>query len=487
MQELLTVSASELARRIRAGRSSSAEVVEAHIARIQEVNPRLNAVVAERFDAARAEARAADRRLAAEGPERAPPLLGVPFTIKENFSTPGLPWTSGLLARQGLTPARDAPVVARLRAAGAIPLGVTNVSELCMWMEAHNRVYGVTRNPYDPSRIVGGSSGGEGAIVGAGGAPFGVGSDIGGSLRMPAFFNGVFTHKASGGLVPNTGQFPLAHGPVLRMLTTGPLCRRAEDLMPLLRIMAGPDGEDGGCVPFALGEPAAVQARGLRVLDLRAVRLGGAERALLEAQGRAADALGALGAAVERVELEALGGPRSQLEALSLWAARLHFEDGTSYKSLLADRQGRAEVNAWAELLKLLVGRSAHTLPSVLLGLLEDLTRPTEGLLRPALGQGRRLRAALAERLGRDGVLLFPSHPRVAPRHRAPLLRPFAWVYTALWNALELPVTQVPLGLDRRGLPLGVQVVGGPGQDHLTVAVALWLERALGGWVPPPA
>ncbi|HSA20240.1 MAG TPA: amidase, partial [Myxococcota bacterium] len=396
------------------------------------------------------------------------------------------PWTSGLVSRQGLSPIRDAPAVARLRAAGGIPLGVTNVSELCMWMESHNRVYGVARNPYDPTRIVGGSSGGEGAIVGAGGSPFGLGSDIGGSLRLPAFFNGVFTHKCTGGLVPNTGQFPLAHGPVLRMLTTGPLCRRAEDLMPLLRVLAGPDGQDEGCQALPLGDPAAVRPDAVRVLDARAVALGGAEPALLTAQDRAADALGALGAAVERVELPELGGPGGLLEALSLWAARLHFEDGTSYKELLADHTGRPAVNGWAEAARLLLGRSDHTLPSVLLALLEDLAGPTERLLRKALVQGQQMRRALAERLGRDSVILFPSYPRVAPRHREPLRRPFAWVYTALWNALELPVTQVPLGLDARGLPLGVQVVGGPCQDHLTIAVAQWLERERGGWVPPP-
>src|SRR5207237_4871758 len=147
-----------------------------------------------------------------------------------------------------------APTVGGLRAAGAIPLGVTNLSELCMWMESNNRVYGRTGNAYDPRRTAGGSSGGEGAIVGAAGAPFGLGSDIGGSIRMPAFFNGVFGHKPTGGLVPNSGQFPMAHGPALRYLTTGPIARHAEDLMPLLRILAGPDGDDAGCVAMELGD-----------------------------------------------------------------------------------------------------------------------------------------------------------------------------------------------------------------------------------------
>src|SRR5262249_8717417 len=152
--------------------------------------------------------------------------------------------TGGLYARRGKPATRDATAVKRLRAAGAIPLGVTNVSELCMWMESANTVYGRTSNPYDLARTPGGRSGGEGAIVGAGASPVGLGSDVGGSIRMPAFFCGVFGHKPTGGLIPNTGQFPIAENDALRYLTTGPLCRRAEDLWPIVRTLAGPDGED---------------------------------------------------------------------------------------------------------------------------------------------------------------------------------------------------------------------------------------------------
>ncbi len=114
-----------------------------------------------------------------------------------------------------------------------------------MWIESYNHVYGRTSNAYDPTRTAGGSSGGEGAAVGSGGSPFGLGSDVGGSIRLPAFFNGVFGLKPSPGVVPNTGQFPVTHGDAARLLTMGPLARRAEDLMPLLRLIAGPDGEDG--------------------------------------------------------------------------------------------------------------------------------------------------------------------------------------------------------------------------------------------------
>ena len=182
-------SAQSLARALRAGAISSLELVEAHMERIRRANPAMNAMVRERFSAARAEARAVDAAMG--GGEDLPPLAGLPCSIKECFALRGMPQTSGLVARRGWLAHEDAPAVARLRAAGAIPLGVTNVSELCMWMESANKLYGRTGNPYNPDRIVGGSSGGEAAVVAAGGAVFGLGSDVGGSIRMPAFFNGM--------------------------------------------------------------------------------------------------------------------------------------------------------------------------------------------------------------------------------------------------------------------------------------------------------
>jgi fatty acid amide hydrolase 2 len=206
--DLLTLSGIELARRIRQGEASSAEVVERHIEQIERVNPRLNAVVRNRFEEARVEAKHADARVRAGNGAELPPLLGVPCTIKESISLSGMPNSSGMVSRAHLTASQDATVVERLRSAGAIPLGVTNVPELTIWAATFNRVYGRTNNAYDPRRVAGGSSGGEGAIVGAGASPFGIGTDLGGSIRAPSFCNGVFGHKPSGGLVPGTGQFP---------------------------------------------------------------------------------------------------------------------------------------------------------------------------------------------------------------------------------------------------------------------------------------
>ncbi len=478
MEALLRLSGLELARGIRAREFTAGEVVAAHIARLRAVGPRLNAVVRQRFAGALAEARRVDERLRAGLDEPPPPYWGVPCTIKEAFAVTGMPWSAGLVARGRTIAGADATGVARLRAAGAIVLGVTNTSELCMWMEAANRVYGRTANPYAPGRIAGGSSGGEGAVIGAGGSPFGLGADVGGSIRMPAFFCGVFGHKPSGGLVPNSGQFPIARGEALRMLTTGPLCRRAADLMPLLRILAGPDGRDAECRRRPLGDPAQLDLARLRVLDVAGDGWLPVAPALRRAQRRAAAALAAAGARVRPARFSGLRW------SLLIWAAELAARDGGSYRARLG--QG-VPIGRARELARWLVGRSAHTLPSLGLAAIEQLTAGPQAIEARARQAGARLREELVAALGADGVMLYPSHPRPAPRHNAPLLRPFAWTYTAVFNALELPVTQVPLGLGPGGLPLGVQVVAGPGRDHLGIAVALALERACGGWVWPGA
>ena len=238
-------SATDLARAIRTGELTSREVVEAHIERLEQAQPHTRAIARDRFDAALQDADAADERVAGGG--ELPPLLGVPCTIKESIQLAGMPNCAGLVERKDFICETSSPAAERLLTAGAIPLGVTNTSELTMWIESENRVYGRTRNAYDKTRIAGGSSGGEGAAVGSGGAPFGLGSDIGGSIRLPAFFNGVFGHKPSPGTVPNTGQFPSTEGDAARLLTMGPITRRAEDLMPVLRLIAGPDGQDERC------------------------------------------------------------------------------------------------------------------------------------------------------------------------------------------------------------------------------------------------
>jgi fatty acid amide hydrolase 2 len=471
MNRRLTLSATELAARIRDRELTSIAVVDAHIERIEAVNSRLNAVVCTRFDEARREARAADAAIA-RADAGLGPLHGVPCSIKECFALTGMPNTAGLVARKGQPATRDAFAVARLREAGAIPLGVTNTSELCMWMESNNKVYGRTSNPYDATRIVGGSSGGEGAIIGAGGAPFGLGSDIGGSIRMPAFFNGVFGHKPTGGLVCNDGQYPVPGEAANTYLTTGPLARRAEDLAPLLRIMAG------AAAATRIDDPAAVDVAELELIVVEGDGLTRVSAELAQAQRAAAEALGARGAKVRTAKVKGFAS------ALEIWSSMLDAAGGPSYASLLGDG---VEVAGGRELVRWALGRSPYTLPSLCLVLLEKLPRllPSHG--KRFVEAGLALRAEVSDLLGPRGVMLYPPYPTTAPRHNRPLFPPFHWVYTAVFNVLELPVTAAPLGLDRKGLPLGVQIAANHGNDHLTIAVALELERAFGGWVPPPS
>lgn len=473
---LLSASATELADGIRSGRVTSRTVVEAHIERIQRVNPILNAVVEERFEDALKEADLADDAVRLKEPEDLPPFHGVPCTIKEVFAIPGMRQTSGMVSRRDLVARDEAPTVTRLREAGAIVMGTTNVSELCMWMETSNKLYGRTNNAHDPRHIAGGSSGGEGAIVGAAGSPFGLGADIGGSIRMPAFFNGVFGHKPTGGLVPGTGQIPSPENAALRYNCTGPIARRAEDLMPLLRILAGPDGSDAGCFEQELGDPASVDLAATRVIDVRGNGFRRVSAELDETQERVARALDAAGADVRRARIESLK------RSLDMWAAMMSDAADTTFAQHLWGDTPRSSAK---ELVRLALRRSDHTLPAVALTILERAVSRMPRRTRRFVEQGRALAEEIEDLLGEQGVMLYPSYTSVAPRHNAPLFSAVNWIYTAVFNIAEMPVTQVPLGLNPQGLPLGVQVVGARGQDHVTIAVALELEKLFGGWSMP--
>jgi fatty acid amide hydrolase 2 len=462
-------SAIDLAKAIREGELTSREVVEAHVERARRLNPQLMAIAADRFDAALAEADAADARIREGGAvAELPPLLGVPCTIKESFAVAGMPNAAGLVHRRDVRAEVDAPAVARLRGAGAIPIGVTNTSEATMWIESSNRLYGRTNNAYNPKRTAGGSSGGEGAAIGAGFAPIGLGTDIGGSIRLPAFFNGVFGHKPSPGLVSVQGHFP---GPssdsTAEMLAAGPLVRRAEDLYPFMCAV----GER------AIADPATVNLDGLEVVVSEGTSLIPVRGELHDARERAAGALAAAGATIRRVRLTRMR------RAVEYYLANLSDAD--------EDLLGTFALDAAPRLPKVALDasrrRGPHTLQFALLFLAQRTTkRLPAGRTRRMIDAGKRLTGELEEAIG-DGVLLHPPFPRVAPRHGATIGRPWVLANAAVFNLTGMPVTEVPLGLSRQGLPLGVQVVARRDRDHVTIAVAQALERAFGGWVPPAA
>ncbi len=464
---MIDLPVTELLRRLRARELSPVELLETHIGRLEAVNPLLNAVIATRLDAAREEARRAEARYAAGG--ELPPLLGVPCTIKEFLRVEGMPHTGGGVPRHRDQVAwDDAVVVQRLRAAGAVVVGVTNVPEGGMWMETYNTAFGRTHNPWDLRRTPGGSSGGEAAAVASGAVPFGIGSDIGGSIRIPAAFCGIFGHKPSGFVVPNTGHWP-DDPSVSGYLCTGPMGRSAADLWAILQVIAGPDPGDPGSRPFELEAPDAVDPRELTVYALPG---NGRVRVWSEmrfAVARAAAALHEAGAHV--VELS----PRVLHDAFEIWAAALTRAGSEPYAELLGMQPGR-------ELWRLLRGTSEHTAPAVVTAALERLTHPFEGTAQRLLEARDQLQAELETLLGPRGVLLHPPYTRPAPRHIWPMLTPLDFICTGIFNALQMPATVAPVGLTSKGLPLAVQVVGRRGADGLTIAAAGLLERAFGGW-----
>lgn len=459
-----------LAEAVRRRDLSPVELVDAHLERIAQVDPALNAVVVKRFDAAREEARAAEARLSRKGP--VPPLLGVPCTVKEFLAVEGLPHTGGLHVRRHVRAQADSTVVARLREAGAIVMGTTNAPEGGLWHETHNRVYGRTANPHDLGRTSGGSSGGEGAIVAAGGSPFGIGSDVGGSIRIPAAFCGVFGHKPTHGLIPNTGHFPDA--PSEPYMACGPLTRTARDIAPILRVLAGPDGVDPLAGPWTVGDPDAVDLSGLTVYP---VPTNGRASVRPEVQTAVLDAAAALqdrGARIRELE------PGKLKHAFEIWATLLA-DQGIEYDALVTDGGRvslRREFPRWA------TGTSRHTGAVLAMVALQRAMNRLPDRTAKMRAVAASLQSELEALLGDRGVLLHPPFSRTAPRHRTiGIGNPVDAGVTAVFNILGFPVTVAPVGT-HLGMPTAVQVVARRGNDHLTIAAAMALEDAFGGWSP---
>ncbi len=472
MDEVLFMSAGELADKIRTQALTSVRVTQLHLEQMQRVNPMLNAIVVDRYAKARVQAQEADARITQahrDGTvDQLPPLLGVPCTIKESFAVSGMPNTAGSIHRQHLIADKDAPAVSRIKDAGAIILGLSNTSELCMWMESFNPVYGLTNNAYSEEHTAGGSSGGEGAIVGSGASPFGLGSDIGGSIRMPAMFNGVFGHKGSPGLIPNTGQFPQPEGIAQEMLSTGPICRRASDLPLLIGILSGQSGK--------MHSASADRVASLRILRRRPDSMVKASRPQTEALEQATLLLQQAGARVEYHDWPEFG------QAFDIWSNTLSSSGSTSFAEMMyGSREIRPALQALTRL-----GRqhAPHTLPLIMLSLLEHIPDLMPGRRERLLVMGQTLRQRIINALGDDGILLDLSYPTQAPRHYRSMLPPWGFPRSAIYNALRLPSTQVPMGV-RSGLPTGIQIVASPQQDVLTVSAALFLEEHTGGWTPP--
>ncbi len=477
-KDVLSASALEVSRFIKSRKLSARDAVGACIKRIEAVNPSLNAVVWKRYDAAIEDARRIDAMPLEELAKL--PLAGVPFTVKEFFSVEGAPWTGGIKARRNLVADADAPTVTRLRRAGAIPLGTTNVPEGGLWFETHNAIYGRTNNPWDLTRTPGGSSGGEGAIIAAGGSVFGLGSDIGGSVRLPAAFCGIASHKATGRLVPNSGQFPAPKSEALSMLLPGPMAKRASDLMPLLEILVGPDAGDPVCVESTLQKTSTVDFSQLTVWIARDNGRTPAETVMKVAVEDAARRLERKGATLREFDTKMLA------RGMEIWGATLGELEQDAYEEILASGSDKSRISLTQEIALFAMGRPNHTFAALAIGGAGSLLQKLTGKMGKELYErGQSLKAEFSELLGPHGVLLMPPFPCPAPKHHAPWRRPLSAAYTALFNVLETPASVVPIGFDRRGLPITVQIVGARHRDHVTLAVAELLDREFSGWVLP--
>ncbi|XP_069688947.1 fatty-acid amide hydrolase 2-B [Periplaneta americana] len=481
--KLLYYSATQLADMIRTGQVKSEDVVQAYIDRINEVNPLLNCVMDNRFEAAILDARFVDRvvqsgsrtvqQMATETP-----FLGVPMSVKESIAVKGMKNSSGQQRLDGKRAQEDAETVRLMRAAGAIPLVVTSTPELCMMIETYNKIIGTSNNPHDLRRTPGGSSGGEASLLSSAGSVIGLGSDIGGSLRIPAAFTGIFAHKPTPGAVPHTGHNPnCGDENWSRFFTIGPMMRYAEDLKPMLKVLANKNAdkllldervniknikfyymEDDGGSPITSAVARDVKAAMQRTVHyLQSVH----------------------GATVKKVDIKEMkyandiSGPLIlQLNGLS---SSQRSVDPESWKAIFRD------------ILKFYTCMSDTTFPPICYSVVKKLScGMSKSKLKVLKERNSALKKEFYAMLGNDGVFLYPTFIDGAHYHLESYYKILNISYTLIMNALEVPATNCPVGKNKHGMPIGIQIVTAPWQDRLSIAVAIALEAAFGGWIEPP-
>lgn len=477
----LITPAIKLSKQIKSGHITSEEVVESFIQRIKLINPIINAVVDKRFDTALREAREIDRKiddaLSGFGDKSILdlPLLGVPLSIKETIGVDGHSFTGGMLGRRFIKAAENAKSVDLLVKAGLIPIALTNIPEMAMWWDTWNPVYGRSLNPYDLSRITGGSSGGEAALLAAAGSVIGIGSDIGGSIRIPSHFCGIFGHKPTPFVVSNVGMYPLVKGEREKLLTVGPMCRYACDLRPLLKILA-----DNQAPKLNLDQP--VDLSNLKLFYLEDIGDPIVSKC-------SSDILFGMKSIVEHFQAKYKVAARKVTidefkYGLCLWYCEANVKDAPSMGMQIND--GRCEMNPYIELVKKVLNLSQHTLYSILSVFFQKLT-PTYGTSRHTYLSRRanEMRNKFNELVGNNGVLLMPCHPEAAPAHGTTILKALNVTYTSVASTLLSPITQCHLGMTAEGLPYGIQVIAKAYNDRYTLAVAEEIESSFGGWQPP--
>ena len=471
--------ATRLARAIRNGRIGSQEAVEAHLERIDRLNGPVNAlVVVDRAGAVKA-AKAADRALARKGAKPGP-LHGVPITIKEAFDVKGLHTTSSHLPLKDNVATSDATLVTRLRAAGAVILGKTNVPELCADFQTDSPLFGTTKNAWDPSRTAGGSTGGGAVAVAARLSPLELGSDIGGSVRNPAHYNGIFSLKPTEWRVPARGHVPDLPGitrAVRYMGTFGPLARSVDDLELALRIIAGPDGYEAEAAPVPLGSVPSLKAGDLRIAVLESNPLVAVSNDIAKVVQATAKLLSKAGAKVKRAEPAGLDWKQSwedwcdlyqyENRALQPLAERERFFpmiDSSDPSARSTARAARLDMGAFFAVLD----RRDQAMRAC-----ETFLDEYDAWLMPVMPDAAFIRQSQREPLVVDGV----PHPYF-----------FAGTsYNFLANLTGQPSIVLPCGFSKDGLPIGLQLTGKRWGEAKLLGVAKVLEKLLPSCPVPPA
>jgi len=454
-EDLIYRSASDMARLVRARSMSSEELVRAHLSRISEVNPKLNAVC--QIDEKGALTAARDADAALKRREEVGKLHGVPVTIKDSFDTKGMISTGGTEGRRGFVPATDATVVARLRAAGAIILGKTNTPELTLSYDTENLIYGRTGNPYDLARTPGGSSGGAAAILAVGGSALDIGSDTAGSIRIPAHFCGVAGLKPTFGRVSRAGHILPPGGGAGRRTHVGPMARFVEDLVLALSIISGPDPKDPEAEAAALEDPGTVHLPALRLGFFTETGKGRATPEMVQAVRSAAETLRAAGLKGEPARPPGLDTAAELLGALNSG-------DGGEYYQQLLRQCGTTNF---------------HPQTSQFLQRLRS-DRSFARKYDDVLIEWANLRESCLKFMKDFEILISPPCSNPAPQPKNLGFVDFS--YASFFNLLGWPAAVVRVGRTSSGLPKGVQIVGRPWKEHEVLAVALHLEKKLGGW-----
>jgi amidase len=477
-------SATELSTALAAKKVSAVELAQDAIGRIERHDGKINAICVRDFDRGLEAARAADAALA-RGETR--PLLGIPLTIKESYNIAGLPTTWGNPAHKDFMPPEDALAISRVKAAGGVILGKTNVPLGLGDWQSYNEIYGITNNPFDLGRTPGGSSGGSSAALAAGYGPLSLGSDIGGSLRVPAFHCGVYAHKPTLALVPSRGHTPPPF-PALPLdsdlAVIGPMARSADDLERLLDVIAGPDPlEAGKGYQLALPPPRHSNIKSFRVLLIDTDPVMPTSKSVRTAIEQLAANLGKAGVTVSR---------SSPLLPDFAASSRLYMRMLMSFLAVTFTPENYAGARM-----------AAATLTP------EDMSLAAERLRGIALGHrdwllangGRaQLRARWRELFGSFDAVICPVMPTPAyPHDHSPEQekrhididgKPYPYPDQLAWPGIAtlpgLPSTAIPIDRSPEGLPVGVQIVGPWLEDRTPLKLAELIEREFGGFVPPP-